>query len=260
MKKHLSILLLISCISCVAQKKSIIRDNVSIEINPYEDNGQTKASAMPFLNLNSELIKYGRRFEYLLINVSEIYLPSMAQERNELWQLYPDTVKLKRLCLDKFIEDEKLVSYFDETAKYVRDSSLIPKTTFTKDELMEVASKFFYCDKILPDSAVQAHICVAINGVEEANWSNDYTLLQAFCYEGIFTLSDTDSSQIYSTFVDEKKMSVDKFKKNITSLDQYLQDVKLDLFERIRTNEAIKKELLAYYDLNKNNLAFRVIE
>jgi hypothetical protein len=259
MKKYLFILILISIKSCQAQK-SIIQDNVTIVVSTYKSENKTKVSAMPEIKKGSELMNYKKRFEYLLINVSEIHSPSKAKERDDIWKFYPDTTELKRLYLNKYIEDKKLVSYFEETAKYIKNTKVASKISFTQDELMEVASKFFYCDKVMPDTIVQAHICVGLNGVKEAKWEKDYTLLQAFCYEAIFNQLDNETSQIWDTFVSEKRNATDKFKMNITSLDQFLHDVKLELFKRMKNNETLKNEILAYYEMNKNNLAFKIVK
>jgi hypothetical protein len=66
MIKYLSILILICGISC-RDNKSVIRDYVTIKIYPYEHENKMKASAMPELKADSELMMYSRRFEYLLI-------------------------------------------------------------------------------------------------------------------------------------------------------------------------------------------------
>ena len=258
MTKYLSILTLIFCISC-QNKKSIIEENVSLEISVYEDDGVKKASAMPVFNSNSELSKYKKRFEYLLMNVSEMHQPTGFKERTEIWNLYPDTMKLKRLYLDKFIQDLKLVKYFEETNVPIANPDLKITKTFNQVELMKVASKFFYCDQILPDTIVQSHVCIGINGIKEAKWDRDYTILAAFCYEAIFDDLDKDSSQIDETYSSEKKVACEQFRKNITSLDKYLEDVRLDLFSRMENNAILKQKLLLYYELNKNNLAFKII-
>ena len=257
MTKHLSLFLLISFISCQT-KKSIIEDNVSIEISTYDDGGIKKASAMPELKPESELNKYARRFEYLLMNVSAMHQPTGVKERTEIWNLYPDTVKLKQLYLEKFVQDEKLVNYFEETYVPIANPAWEITKTYTPEELMEVASKFFYCDQLLPDTIVQFHICIGINGVKEAKWDKDYTLLSAFCYEAIFNDLDKDASQIEASSLTEKKSACEQFKKNITTLDKYLEDVRLDLFSRMKNNAILKEKLLAYYELNKNNLAFKI--
>ncbi|MDX2361763.1 MAG: hypothetical protein QNK23_13220 [Crocinitomicaceae bacterium] len=257
MIKYIFPLLLIFCISCRSEK-AIIRDNVCIKIYPYEDANEMRASAMPELKADSELMRYRRRLEYLLINVPEIHLPEKAEQRNEIWNLFPDTTKLKRLYLNKYIQDKKLAEYFGETFAPINDTNLEITKTYTVDELMEVASKFFYCDKIFQDTTVQAHVCVGLNGIKEANWDNDYTLLEAFCYEAIFNDFDKDSSKIWTSFSSLKDLSVQKYKAEIKSLDQYLENVKLELFDQMKKDEVLKEELLAYYELNKNNLAFKI--
>lgn len=240
--------------------RSLIRDHVEIMVYPYEREGETKASAMPELRSDSELMVFKRRFEYLLINVSEVHKSEKAEVRNEIWKLYPDTIELKHLYLNEFVQDDHLVRYFEESYKHIRKPDLNPKVNFREDELMEVASKFFYCDKVLADTSVQAHICIGLNGVSEANWSTDYTLLEAFCYEAIFSDLGKEDSPIRSSFGTMKEQSVQKYKAEIGSLDEYLENVKLDVFDRMKSDHVLRENLLEYYELNKDNLAFQISE
>lgn len=256
--KSFYLFIIITGFSCQDQK-SIVSENISIKIYLYEVNNETKASAMPELKVESELIKYKRRFEYLLINISEIHLPDNFEERNRIFDLYPDTLEIKRLYLRKFVQDNRLLTYFEETFAPIDNPKVKVTKLYTVDELMEVGSKFFYCDKVNPDSSIQAHICVGLNGVKEAVWEKDYTLLEAFCYEGIFAQIEKEDSRIWDIFVSEKKKTYEQFKMTITTLEQYLEDVKFELFERMKNNETLKKELLEYYELNKTNLAFKIL-
>jgi hypothetical protein len=258
MIKYLFLLILIPGISCRAQN-SIVSDNVTIKLYTYEEHNEVKAAAMPEIKDGSKLNLYKRRFEYLLMNISEIHSPEKASERNEIFKLYPDTLKLKQNYLQKYANDKKLVSYFEETYAPICNQNFQNKNVFTEDELMEVASKFFYCDQINPDTTVQSHVCIGINGIGEADWKKDYTLLSAFCFEAIFNNLDLETSQIRESYYFEKKESCQQFKRNITTLDKYLEDVKLDLFTRMKNNATLKEKLLAYYELNKNNLAFQII-
>ena len=123
---------------------------------------------------------------------------------------------------------------------------------------MEVDSKFFNCDLVNPDTTVQSHVCVGINGLREVQWQKDYTLLAAFCYEAIFHDFDRDVSPISEAYDSEKKKACQKYRPHITSLDRYLEDVKLELFERMRNDAVLKKELLDYYESNKDKLAFKL--
>ena len=237
---------------------SIISNHVNIQVYTYEQDGVVKASAMPELKRTSELTRYKRRFEYLLMNVSEIHLPEKSAQRNEIWKLYPDTTNLKRLYLNEYVQDKRLVSYFEETMAPIKDPNIEIHKTYTVNELMEVASKFFYCDKVNADTSIQAHVCIGLNGVKEANWDNDYTLLEAFCFEGIFNDFDKENSQVWESFVSKKKEASLQFRQDITTLDQCLEKVKLDLFERMRNDTLLKKELLDFYDLNEANLPFKI--
>lgn len=259
MAKFLSILILISGLSCKAQN-SIVEDHVTIKVYPNEDENEMSTSAMPDLKADSELMDYKRRFEYLIINAPGIHQPDKIEERKKMFGLYPDTVEMKRQYLDQFIQDKKLVGYFEETLAPINNPGAERNKTYTVDELMEVASKFFYCDKVMPDTTVQAHVCVGLNGVEDANWEKDYTLLEAFCFEGIFNGFDNEDSQIWDTFTAEIEKSSQLYKDQMTSLDQYLEDVKLDLFDKMKNDEVLKKELLDYYQANETNLAFRIID
>ena len=258
MTKILSILILILCVSCQSNK-SIIEENVSIEISVYEDEGVKKASAMPELKSDSELNKYKRRFEYLLMNVSKMHLPTGVKKRTEIWNLYPDTLKLKQLYLDQFIQDSKLVKYFEETYAPIDDTNLYITKTFNQVELMEVASKFFYCDQVNPDTTVQMHVCIGLNGIKDAMWEKDYTLLAAFCFEAIFYDLDKEDSQLSVSYSSEHDKAVNEHKINIITLNKFLEDVRKDLFIRMKSNLVLKEKLLSYYEVNKTNLAFRII-
>lgn len=237
---------------------SIIKEHVVIDVYTYEHEGVIQASAMPELRSNSELQDYNRRFDYLLINVSKMHQPEYAEKRKEIWDLYPDTTKLKRLYLNAFIQDKELENYFETTYSGITDSSFIATITYTENDLMEVASKFFYCDKVFPDTTVQSHVCVGLNGVSEANWSKDYTLLEAFSYEAIFDDLMKDSSKIDETYSSEKKKACEKHKATITTLEEYLIEVRNDLFVRMKNDQTLKSVLLEYYEDNKGNLAFRI--
>ncbi len=258
MFKYLSLLALTLCTACQV-KQSLVSEHVAIQIYPYEYENKMKAYAMPEFKADSVLMRYKRRFDYLLINVSDIHQAKQTDERNAIFNRYPDTATMQRLYLKKFKADKKLNAYFEATMAPINNPTMKRPLTYTADELMEVASKFFYCDKVEADSSIQAHVCVGLNGVKEAKWNNDYTLLEAFCYEGIFHGFDSDSSKIWDNFVANKKQAGEYYKKRITTLDQYLEDVKLALFAKMKEDTILKQELLAYYELNKTNLAFKII-
>jgi hypothetical protein len=97
-----------------------------------------------------------------------------------------------------------------------------------------------------------------LNGINEAKWNKDYVLLEAFCYEAIFYNLDKEYSEIDETYSFEKLQACEKFKPQIESLESYLNEVKNDLFERMKNNKILKEKLLEYYIQNKTNVAFEI--
>lgn len=258
MSKHIFLFLFSALVSC-GINRSVIKNNVDIEVYTYEEVGKTLASAMPKLSSDSELNPYRMRFDYLLINVPEIHSPSKAKLRKEIWSFYPDTIKLKRLYLKEYIKDERLRNYFEISKSAISNKTSKSEINFTTDELMEVASKFFYCDQVFADTTVQSHVCIGLNGVREAHWKKDYTLLEAFCYEGIFNDFDKELSPVDESYSFNKREACLKYKSTLQSLDQYLLDVRKELFTRMKNDSNLKKSLLSYYEHNKDNLPFRII-
>jgi hypothetical protein len=257
MKKIFITLLIISSASCQL-RKSAIEKHVEVKVSRYEYNNEMMTSALPEIKTDSDIRQFERRFSYLLMNVPELHRPEKHPDRKKLNDFYPDTFTLKKLYLEEYKKDKKLKRYFEETLAPIDNPKFKPKKLFTVEELMEVASKFFFCDLVRPDSTVQAHVCIGLNGIKEANWETDYTLLEAFCYEAIFFGLNDENSKVWDSFGNEKKEATAIHRSNITSLDQYLEDVKLEVFERMRNNKFLKEELLSYYHSNQKNLAFRL--
>ena len=252
MRYFFFILLFTSC----QMNHDLIKNEVAIKVYTYQDSNTLKATAMPELNADSELQPYARRFDYLLINVSEIHQPNKFETRNSIWSLYPDTIQLKRKYLNQYSTDKKLQHYFARTYNAIHDNPSEKKVDYTTEELMEVASKFFYCDSVLPDTTVQAHVCIGLNGVKEAKWTKDYTLLEAFCYEAIFSDLDKDSSQVWDSFGAIKSNSQLLFRKNMQSRPSYLENVKKEVFAQMKNDPILKTILVGYYQKNKPNLPF----
>lgn len=256
MQLFLSLLIALSALYFNANP---INENVQIRIFPYEKDGTMKATAMPEMKSNTNISAYNRRFEYVLINCATIHQPEMAERRKEIWSVYPDTVALKSNYLNAFATDTGLVQYFTVMIEAI-DGTLQDRPTYTKEEMMEVASKFFYCDKVNADSSVQAHVCVGINGLKEANWNVDYTLLSAFCFESIFVNFDNDDSPIWEIFSENKATATQQHLPFYKDEEQFLEQVKLSLFEAMKNDSVFEAEMMQYYELNQNNLAFILVD
>lgn len=128
---------------------------------------------------------------------------------------------------------------------------------------MQVASRFFFCDTVRPDKSIGSHICIALNGLKEAQFEKDYTILEAFCFEAIFEAIDqkrparTKFVENFLAYIEEIS---NKEKQNISSSDSYLRNVRLAVFERMQTDDELKNVLLEYFQKNKENLSFNILD
>lgn len=244
----------------VDDESAKMEENIAIKIYTYEKDGELKASAMPEIKKGSELYEFKRRFEYLLINKSLIHLPESMERRNEIFSLYPDTAALMEQYLNEFVKDSTLKTYFDHTSLAIDKADSKRTITYTQDEFLEVASKFFYCDKVFPDTSVQSHVCVGLNGVKEASWDKDYSLLEAICYEAIFSDLMKDTSALETSYLSKKKQASDLYKTSLTQLDQYLLEVRNELFMQMQNDPVLISILMNYYQKNKDNIAFLIVE
>lgn len=246
------------CFIFISNAQSInVSDYITINLSGYQENGQTHYSPMPGLKPGTELSDYNWRFEFLMMNIPAIHHSESVTKRQKLFSL-TDSSAIKQEYLKEFQNDPYFVKVFAETMQPLIKPGFKATQTFTEEELMKVASIFFYCDQVNSDTTVQTHVCVGINGFNEMNWERDYTVLAAFCCEAILFDMYQDKSPIDEALSKEKQLSYKTWQREITTLENYLENVKKDVFKRMENNPALKKSLLSYYKRNKSNLAFRI--
>jgi hypothetical protein len=231
----------------------VLSDYVGFHITTHEKEGLTKARIYPLIKEKTLISDNYRRFEYLL------YQYSNPVDGNNIKALYPDTVKMKETYLTFLSADKNRTKYFKETlAPFMKNSVAVDQQVFTTEELMDVSSKFFYCTQVMPDNKIRHKTCIGFNGIAEAQWEKDYMLLEAFCYEAIFTDLFSDASKLAPEVQALKEaLAVQKFSE-LKTQNEYLLDVRLGLFEALERNELLKSMLLSYYQENEDNLAFKL--
>jgi hypothetical protein len=196
--------------------------------------------------------KHANRYDYLLWN-------SYDSLSNYI-KLFPDTTQIEFLFCKSLETNAKFNNFF----KYITPKKYISETppviTFTVDELMLAASRFFYCDRINEkDTTIQAHICVGINGQKEYKLDKDLTILEAFSFEAIFKfISRRKRPQFLSDYGLYIKNSLGKRKNNFKDFQILLKDVRIDCYDLMASNIDLKDRLLDYYKKNKKNLNFEL--
>lgn len=199
------------------------------------------------------ITRHPRRFRYLLANNSKF---------QGLDSLYPDVAKMNRLYIDSIKADKKFITAFQNLTSPVA-AKTFKRGTYRKKELMQVASRFFFCDTVRPDKSIGSHICIALNGLKEAQFEKDYTILEAFCFEAIFEAIDqkrparTKFVENFLAYIEEIS---NKERQNISSPESYLQNVRLAVFERMQIDKELERVLLEYLQTNKDNLSFDITD
>ncbi|TXC81934.1 hypothetical protein [Luteibaculum oceani] len=255
MIRILSLFLVLFCLAC---NNAIPRfqDHVRIALIPFAS-GDT-AYAMPELVKSEGLAPYHWRLSYLLTGVPKLHAPENRYKMDSIGSHYPDSNRVIRMFLEEYSKDERMVNAFETSIAAIMDPNFRKEKIYTMDEALEVASVFFYADQVNPDSTVRTKVCIGINGVEEAKWMDDRLLLEAFCYEAIFTEVIKDSSALDNMYDLHKRAVVKAAKDSLENLDQYLLDVRKNLMVEMRREPELRKRLREYYALHEKSLAFQL--
>jgi hypothetical protein len=233
-------------------------DQIEVRVYPNTNDTNGGATAMVELAKSSPLWNYHRRFDYLILNTPAIHAPENGKWRSDLFALYPDTVALKKAYVSALTDDTVLQTYFQTTHNAIWNRQSSDKAMYDRETLFDVASRFFYCDKVNSDSTVQAHVCIGLNGVKDSPWKSDYTLLAAFCYEAIFNDFDHEFSIIDVAFTDNKSRATDENRSRLNNKEEFLMLVRNDLYVKMANDKRLQKVLLSYYRKHKADLSFQI--
>lgn len=252
----LTILLLLSSTSFTQQLNYCDYFSVKFSETTYE--GQLYKSCEPIrFNQHDEASKFfekhRNRFDYILFKHIDDY--------KTLGDYFPDSVKIQDAFCESVMETAQMQYYFSSLTP--KDINAWPpkKDTFSVDELMLVASRFFYCDYIdLQDTTVQSHLCIGINGQKELVAARDYTLLEAFSGEAIFADFGRKDPSFYRQFYTFKNEAAKTHRNEFTDADSYLLHIRNLCYDEMQHNADLKKMLLKFYAKNRDNLNFELVE
>ena len=228
----------------------------SLEVSETEYNGNKSKSYNPIIisgkgdRFSKFLKDHHNRFDYILFKNSSKF--------KVVGNYYPDTIKMRDEFCVNVLNRSEIKNYF----QILTPKSLVTwdsrVDTFTIDELMLVASKYFYCDRInKKDTSIQSHICIGINGQREFKSNRDLTLLEAFSFEAIFSYLGKKKDPLFLSQFNSLKRRINKEKKgDFKDFSSYLLEIRTACYKEIQHNSDLKNKLLRYYSRNKNNLNF----
>lgn len=230
----------------------------ALDVSEIDFKGKKEKSYSPTLLASKKdkfqkfINKHQLRFDYILFKNSDLY--------KDIVNFNPDIKKIANEFCSNVIHSNAVNSYLRSLTPKSMTNWNIKRDTFSVDELMDVASKFFYCDGISKkDTLIQSHICVGINGTNDLQSKKDLTLLEAFSIEAIFEcINGKNKPQFYTDFFTYKKRVSEEQRKTFKDFDSHLKLIRNLCYERMKNNEDLKRKLLGYYHKNRNNLNFLI--
>lgn len=153
------------------------------------------------------------------------------------------------------VTDEKIHGWLLQL-KPRQNKSPVPALHFSKAEMMETASRFFWCDEINPeDTSFTTKVCVGSNGNIALTTGRDRTVLEAFCFEAIFRSMDKDKKMMQE-FYDSVRSANKSGKAQFTSFENHLQFVRQEAFIAMQRSKALEEVLLKYYREHRDGVSF----
>ena len=210
----------------------------------YETAANRKDAFASFLKSHED------RFHYLLYNRME------AMDR--VIDLYPDTIRMNEAFCSAISDNNKVHTYFINLTPANLTTWNTARETFTVDDMMMVASRFFFCSGVdKADTTLETHICLGISGQDELKTERDLTLLEAFIFEAIFSyLKGKKDPRFVKNFYNHAKHSGKRLRNEFNGWDQFLTSARNDCYEKMMEDADLRRKLLRYYRKNQPNLNF----
>lgn len=258
--------IILTCFTSLSASSQIINycNYIKLDVSEYTYDGEKRVGCSPSI-LSSRndkfarfLVDHSQRFEYLMFNS----ISNSNDKIKEISSYYPDTGKINLEYCKMVIEEKTMINNLINLTPNNLTNWPQNKDTFSINELLLVASKFFYCDQVNEkDTSVARHICIGINGQNEIKSDRNLILLQSFAFEAIFYhLLKKEAPLFEKNFDDFRRQSAIRNKLHFANFDSYLISVRNECYNYMINNSDLKKKLIKYYRNNKNNFNFYLKE
>jgi hypothetical protein len=129
------------------------------------------------------------------------------------------------------------------------------KAIFKKEELFDIASRFFYCHANHDSTKIVSHICVGINDIAKYDSTGKYMALAGFAFETIFT---NQRSKLIHLFSDNMNKILDEPSTKSLPYRDKLKKVENGSYAFMKQNKHLQKVLMKQYRKNRKRLGFEI--
>ncbi|RYE00473.1 MAG: hypothetical protein EOP54_00190 [Sphingobacteriales bacterium] len=191
--------------------------------------------------------KFHRRFEYILFNKIDYAAAG-------LYKHLKDTAEMNRRFCTLLKDDKEINNYFASLSNELQGQ----KEAYTTTEMMQVAARFFWLDHQTQEGWIYYN-CIGNNGQKESRYEKDYSVLEAFCFEAIFSYLDKRRTPRFSIaarkYLDEIERTVPQTDRQDTAV---LFTARQSLYRKMEQDADLQQALLRYYHKYGNTFGFRL--
>lgn len=251
-KSLIAAALLIPCLASALSAQTTYCDRMAIIKTVQTDSGYAAhiaphVSNAPVDKKQAFYRKFHQRFEYILFN-------KMDYAEAGLYKLLKDTMELNRRFCILLTEDKQVNSYFARLANEVQGQ----KETYTVKEMMQVAARFFWLQNRAAEGWIY-YTCIGNNGQKESRYEKDYSVLEAFCFEAIFSYLGKRKIPGFRTaarkYLDEIAATVPEAKRRDPDV---IFAARQSLYQKMEQDAGLQDALLSYYRKYGNTFGFRL--
>ena len=248
------------CFLCLFCSRSVAQlppgQYAELKAEQFEEDGEKYIGITPRIKPGLQghpgetIARYRRRFDYLLQNRTRF--------QNLYEPLFPDTARINTLYIAGLVADSAFMSYWNAmTAPF--SGRVLTREKYTAKEMMLVAATFFYCDAVRADSTVSSHVCIVLNGAGQLRSGRDHTVLEAFCFEAIFSSYDAPGRKrpkFVGNFLEYIAAAVQQEKPFFASKEDYLLKVRQLCYAKMEQDTDLQQALLDYYAAHRDTFSF----
>ena len=227
----------------------------------------TKVNQLPEEHFLHDFVKDNKKMiQYLMYNYSRVGYQQQNWEKLQL--LKNDSIQLNHFYIQSLRESPKFNQYFltllnaylKPSGARIKGFKASPAIQITKDELMQVASRFFYAYNInAEENFIRYKICMGSDcygDIQALNLSKDLALVKAFCIMAIqqgFKKSELGLGKVFTSIIKKNGH------KDITNQAERLLKARNFMFEQMAQQKVLQQILLEAYEKQKSHLNFEIL-
>ncbi|GAA3911904.1 hypothetical protein GO495_25735 [Chitinophaga oryziterrae] len=261
MRNTISALLLTSAITTNAQSltSQVLKDKYPALFKTfvYQGNIFEWVAAQPENDIFNDLTsKNALYLDYILNNQTSF-------DRKKIAVFKYDSIQLIEAFRNELRQDTAFnrnmlqLSYWYLKSKHINVADYqSTKTDLTTDQLINIATRFFFATKIQPDNNVGWKVCIGQNAYADDKRNSTYPLIEAFCFMAI--MNNIETAQYYQHF-EEYGITISQQTKYLPESERLIV-ARESMYKEMAGNSALKTALLNAYRNKADMLSFRLTD